>query len=257
MKTRDWIRALPLVLLCWSAYASDLAKEKRWAEQIVDDLIDGEPLWLQAGGVEFLSIYTPAQAPDKGSVILMHGIGVHPNWPQVIYPLRVQLAERGWHTLSLQMPILANEATAEEYLPLMDEVAPRIEAGVAALHEKGQGTPFLIGHSLGTGMARYYLVRTDRPAVRGLVAIGMPVNRELPDLNSLEALTQISIPILDLYGENDLPEVLDSAADRKRAGEAANPGYSQVMVPGADHFFDGSEAILVNTVESWLSQHLR
>ncbi|MDH3281812.1 MAG: alpha/beta hydrolase family protein [Gammaproteobacteria bacterium] len=257
MKIRQWALVLPLALFSLCAGASDLAKEKRWADQIVDDLIDGDALWLEARGVEFLSIYTPAQEPAKGSVILMHGVGVHPNWPQVIYPLRVQLAERGWHTLSLQMPILANEAGTEEYLPLMDEVAPRIEAGVAALKDKGLTELFLIGHSLGTGMARHYLIRSNRPEIKGLVAIGMQVNREYPDLNSLEALANISIPVLDLYGEHDLAEVLDSAADRKRAGESGNSAYSQVMVPGADHFFDGSEALLVNSVENWLSEHSR
>jgi len=257
MKYPKWVCALPLALLCLSATASDLAKEKRWADQIVDELIDGEALWLKADSEEFLSIYTPAEGSAKGSVILMHGIGVHPNWPQVIYPLRVQLAERGWNTLSLQMPILPNEAKAEEYLPLLDEVAPRIDAGVATLQDQGVTDLFLIGHSFGTGMARHYLVATERPKIKGLVAIGMSVNREHPQLNSLEALTKISIPILDLYGESDLDEVLNSAADRKQAGQSANPAYSQIVVPGADHFFDGYEEILVDTVEKWLLQHAR
>ena len=31
-----------------AAFASDAAREARWAEQIVDDLLDGEPVWLDA-----------------------------------------------------------------------------------------------------------------------------------------------------------------------------------------------------------------
>ncbi len=44
--------------------------------------------------------------------LLAHGIGIHPNWEQVIQPLRVALSEQGWNTLSIQMPVLANEAKA-------------------------------------------------------------------------------------------------------------------------------------------------
>jgi hypothetical protein len=31
-----------------AAFASDTAREACWAEQIVDDLLDGEPVWLDA-----------------------------------------------------------------------------------------------------------------------------------------------------------------------------------------------------------------
>ena len=43
-------------------------------------------------------------------MIVIHGIGIHPNWETIVKPLRVQLAAKGWNTLSLQMPVLANDA---------------------------------------------------------------------------------------------------------------------------------------------------
>ena len=65
-----------LALLAGTANASDTAKEKRWADQIVDGLIIGEPQWLQADGEKFLGIHA-IQAGDKprGAAIVMHGLG--------------------------------------------------------------------------------------------------------------------------------------------------------------------------------------
>ena len=50
------------VFACQSpaAYASDLDKEKRWSEQIVDALLVGEAVQLDADGTSFLGIYTEA-----------------------------------------------------------------------------------------------------------------------------------------------------------------------------------------------------
>ncbi|MEJ2076288.1 MAG: DUF3530 family protein, partial [Reinekea sp.] len=86
--------------------ASDLNKEKRWADQIVDALIDGEPEWLQAGDQKFLAIYTEAEEESTKGMIVVHGTGVHPDWEQVVKPIRVDMASHGWNTLSIQMPIL-------------------------------------------------------------------------------------------------------------------------------------------------------
>jgi pimeloyl-ACP methyl ester carboxylesterase len=62
------------------------------------------------------------------------------------------------------------------------------------------------------------------------------------------------LPILDLYGEHDLEGVIKTAPDRRKAA-AGNPGYQQIMVPGADHFFDGEEKTLLADVTRWLESH--
>lgn len=59
--------------------ASDLAKEKRWAEQVVDAIFDGEPVTLKDGKLEFLAIYTPSSTSNTtDAAIILHGLGVHP-----------------------------------------------------------------------------------------------------------------------------------------------------------------------------------
>ncbi len=71
------------------------------------------------------------------------------------------------------------------------------------------------------------------------------------DVSPLQFLQDIKLPILDLYGENDLESVIKTAPDRRKAA-AGNPGYQQIMVPGADHFFDGEETQLLAEVTRWL-----
>lgn len=232
------------------AGASDLDKERRWADQIVDGLFEGEPVWLEAGGHKFLAIHTPAERP-KGAVLLLHGIGVHPDWPQVINPLRVGLPARGWTTLSLQMPILPNEAEAKDYAPLFPEVGPRIEAGLAYLGKAGHRRIAIVAHSLGASMGSYYLSRHPDAGIIGFAGIGMGADRKPAVLDNAIALAKIKIPVLDLFGSDDLEPVLRSKASRARAA-AANPGYRQVEVPGADHFFNDKEAVLLDTVAAWL-----
>jgi pimeloyl-ACP methyl ester carboxylesterase len=243
-----------LLLAAPNLPASDFAKEKRWADQIVDFLIEGDAVWLEAGGHRFLAIYTKAKtANQKRGVILMHGIGVHPNWEQVIYPLRTGLAERGMPTLSLQMPILRNEAEAIEYAPLMAEAGPRIEAGIQFLKAKGVEEIVMAAHSLGTIMATHYLA--DKAAnVRAFVAVGMGGRPNEPRMDTVSFLSRIHIPVLDLYGSDDLPQVLESVEQRMAAARAAgNTAYRQIRVKDTNHFFDGKNDILLDTVSAWLA----
>ena len=240
------------IALNTATFASDLAKEKRWAEQVSDSLLDGEPVYLNAGKVKFLAIDTRAEDPKEIGVIVMHGIGIHPDWETVIQPLRVELAAAGWNTLSLQMPVLGNDATGADYEPLLKEVPPRIDAGIRYLFENGSKKVILIAHSMGTRMTNYYLAnkkiyqeaQTETPII-AYVAIGMGGAKFLKD---------IKIPMLDLYGENDLPNVIASAAKRVEASKR-NKNYTQKKVDGATHFFDDQDEDLIEAVKEELLKY--
>ncbi|MGE5154703.1 MAG: DUF3530 family protein [Bdellovibrio bacteriovorus] len=249
---------VPPLLLAAGQSQSDLGKEQRWREQIVETLMEGEAVDLQAGDLSFLGIFTEATTggTPEGAAILVHGIGVHPDWPQVIHPLRVGLPERGWSTLSIQMPVLPNEAKPEDYLPLLDGVAPRLDAAIAYLRERVPGPIVIIAHSLGATMAGDYLI-THPESVTAYVAIGMSGGAAEARLDNVRIVGQIRVPTLDIYGQNDLEAVVGTAPARvKAAVEGGNRGYSQVQVPGADHFFDGQDGALLDTVSQWLRQTL-
>ena len=254
MNRRNTVLLLLITLFSSGLLASDLAKEKRWADQVVDAILDGDAVWLNDGTSKFLGIYTEAEQDKSRAVIVMHGTGIHPDWQQVIQPLRVGLIEYDWNTLSIQMPILPNEAEYPEYAPLYDEVAPRINAAIEYLKGNGSTDIVLIGHSQGAAMAAYYL-STSKKDVKGFVAVGMGAFADDPRMNSTKALEKIRVPVLDIYGENDLEAILKSTSARaEAAATAGNKQYTQVKFPGADHFFEGKENELIEQIAGWLEK---
>ncbi|MEE8387051.1 MAG: DUF3530 family protein [Acidiferrobacterales bacterium] len=250
---------LCLSFFVFSIQASDIAKEKRWADQVVDEIMTGDAIWLQADGRKFLGIYAESTNDQVlGAAIILHGVGVHPNWADVIHPLRTRLPESGWHTLSLQLPILPNKAEFKEYAPLFVEIAPRIDAAVAYLRKKRVETIVLIGHSLGATMAGYYVANNKGANVRALVAIGATGNTfKDPKRDYIQSLKNIMIPILDLSGTEDLPDVTRTKELKARTAKTAgNKRYQQIEIPGANHFLVGKENELVKEVSDWLKRNV-
>jgi len=228
-----------------NVWASDAAKEQRWLDQVADSILDGDVEMLTLGDKEIFSIYTEAdENPKKRAMIVVHGLGVHPNWAQVVQPVRVEMTQYGWHTLSIQMPILENGVDGTAYLALFDEVAPRIEAAIKFLKSNDIQEIVLVSHSMGSAMSAYYFSQNPNSVVSKFVAIG---------LGGANAIKNIHVPMLDLYGSEDLPNVLQTAVARKNAAKKAkNEQYKQVVVTGASHFFDGKNAELIDALNAWL-----
>ena len=233
------------LLIPFFVQASDLAKEQRWQEQVVEDLFDGEAISLNDGENEFLGLITNAELAKPEAIVVLHGIGVHPDWPQVVNPLRVGLAQMGWTTLSIQLPVLSNEAAPEQYEALIADAGPRISEATDYLKNRGAQGIYIVAHSMGSQMAAYYLANSQA-SYSGFVAIGM--NR-----GNAQYLGEIKLPVLDLYGSEDLPGVLESAIRRAEAS-AGNTRYTQQIIEGADHFFNDKEDALLGAVSGWLTQ---
>jgi alpha/beta superfamily hydrolase len=243
MKLLSLLSLLLATTFTLTLQASDFEKEQRWKEQVVGDLFDGEPVTLNDGQHDFLGLIIQADSAKENAIVVLHGVGAHPDWPQVVNPLRVQLAEAGWTTLSIQLPVLNNEATPEAYDAIIGEASPRIAAALEFLQNQGAKGSYIIAHSMGSRMASDFLANTDN-AAKGFVGIGMNVG-------TVEYFDQYALPVLDIYGSDDLPGVLGSAADRASRA-SGNPRYTQVMVDGADHFFNGSEDALLARLTAWL-----
>ncbi|MFV1997272.1 MAG: DUF3530 family protein [Acidiferrobacterales bacterium] len=242
----------------FGAQASDLAKEKRWANQIVDEIFVGEAVWLKADDRKFLGIYAESTTKNpRGAAIILHGVGAHPNWADVIYPLRTRLPESGWDTLSLQMPVLPNDANYKEYIPLFPKIAPRINAGISFLKKRGTKNIVLIGHSMGATMAGYYVATNREAGIQKLVAIGATGNLfKHPKLDYIQSLKKIKIPVLDLSGTEDLPGVVQTKLLKAKTAKAAgNKQYRQIEISGANHFLVGKEDELVREVSNWLKSN--
>jgi alpha/beta superfamily hydrolase len=74
-----------------------------------------------------------------------------------------------------------------------------------------------------------------------------------PAVNAANSLKNINLPVLDLYGSKDLDFVL-SSAEKKRLAATHNKAYTQKMVKGANHFFDGKNDELIEVVDEWCSK---
>jgi len=261
MSTQHYYKTLLIIcfsLLFNASYASDLAKEKRWADQVADSIMVGDAEWLTAGKSKIFAIYTEHTTEKAiGAAIVIHGTGVHPNWDQIVRPVRSQLPDYGWSTLSIQMPVLANDAKHSEYTPLFDDIAPRINAAVKFLKAKGIRNIVIIAHSMGATMAGYYLAKKPDSSIQALVAIGSAgLTFKDKNKNYLKSLETIRVPVLDIFGAIDLPEVMENAKRKKAiARKAGNKKYTQVKVAGANHFFDNKEDVLVKRVRGWLLKY--
>lgn len=227
---------------------ADYAREQRWADEITPAILVGDPVQLALpSGRRFLGIYTPHAKAQTG-IVVVHGLGVHPDWG-LINPLRSLLAEQGGYTtLSVQMPVLAADAPGSAYPPLFPEAAERIAVAVQYLRNKGLRKIVIVSHSLGARMTNVFLNQRDHPAIDAWAAIGISGN--------YTGLEGFGVPVLDLMGEKDLPAGRDNAAARAAVLRGIR-GSAQITVAGADHFFNCHENELVRTVMLFLDRVTR
>ena len=225
--------------------APDYAREKRWANEITPGLVVGNAVYLQQkAGHKFLAIYTEVK-PARAAVIVVHGLGVHADWA-LIGALRSGLADFGYATLSVQMPVLAADALGEDYPALFPDAADRLRAAVAFLKTKGHGKIALATHSMGARMGNYFLTTTPDNGVDAWISIGI-------NSGDFAAPAKLHLPILDIYGERDFAQVLQKAGARAAILRTLK-GSAQIEVAGADHYFAGSERELVAQTRRFLDR---
>ena len=237
------------------AAAQDLERERRLEAEIVDMILDGEPVHLDAGGHSFLGIHTEAEGDGpRKAVIVLHGRGFHPDWPEVVAPLRTSLPEHGWETLSLQMPVLGKSARYYDYVPIFAAAFPRIRAGIEFLRARGADPVVLATHSCSVHMAMAFVRRHGDVEFDGFIGIGMGATDYRQPMREPFPLAAMSVPILDLFGDEDYPAVLREAPARLAAIRAGgNRRSAQRIVPDAGHFFRDMDDELAGAVAEWLA----
>jgi pimeloyl-ACP methyl ester carboxylesterase len=242
-RRRQLLLALALAGAGLSAAAQDYQRELRWQAEVLSNLEVGEAvrIGLPSSRRQFLALYTQAAA-RKPAVLLVHGSGVHPDHG-VIGILRVTLVDMGFSTLSIQMPVLAANARAEEYEPLFPEAAGRIAAAAEWLGSRSDRRIVLLSHSLGSWMSQHYFQSVGTAPFAAWISLG-PVGE-------LGEAAGPGVPVLDVYGEHDLPAVLRDAAERRRRLQRI-AGARQIVIRGADHFYTGKEHELAGAVRDFI-----
>ena len=226
------------------AWPQDYAREQRWADETLATLVVGDAVQLeQTSGHRFLGLYTKA-ANSRGAVVIAHGRGWGPDY-ELYGALRVKLAEAGYSTLSIQMPVLDGTAKLGDYLPLYGDADERFALALEWLQARGHAKLAIVSHSLGAAMANHYLVRNPPVKVDAWVFVGI--------INGLDDMFRIRVPVLDVFGTDDW-QVTRLGADERLAQIRKIAGSEQVIVPGADHFFDGRHDALARAVADFLGR---
>ena len=243
-------------ILISPTFAADLQREKRMADEIIDVILDGDAVFLEANNHQFLSIYTEAEEA-KGVAIILHGRGFHPDWQDTVNPLRIGLTEFGWNTLSVQMPVLEKEAKYYDYLPLFPEAIPRIDAAIDYVREQGNKKVVLVAHSCGAHMAmawvRAWSDAKDSKKIDAYVGLGMGATDYQQPMLQPFPFEKLTIPVLDVYSENDYPAVLKAVPERlSRLKASGNVKTSQIMVKGTDHYYGEKGEELTQLIAQWL-----
>lgn len=93
---------------------------------------------LQAGSDTFLALWKPANtAEPKGVVVIVPGAGETADWPQAIGPLRRNLPDAEWSSLSITLPDPQSEAIA----PRVVEVPPTLKSPEVGSKDSTTATP--------------------------------------------------------------------------------------------------------------------
>jgi alpha/beta superfamily hydrolase len=272
--TKITVRFACIQLLLWAAligsattFAQDYAREARWLAEFEPGVVEGEVIRItlpksdaKYSGRSFAAIYVDkgldsrtdnrahalSTAP-KPLVLLVHGVGVHPDHG-VIGNLRQRLADQGYSTLAIQMPVQASDAKLEDYYPtVFAEAVARIHTSIVWARSKGHKRVVLLSHSMGSWMSNVYLDEHHASLpVTAWICMGLTGSYSW-------TMRRYAFPVLDAMGEHDLQPVV-SAAWRRRMALSSDGTSAQVVVAGADHHYAGRETELVQTLKNFLDK---
>lgn len=228
--------------------------EQSLSEKLAQSRKPGEVVWLSGGSGKFLSLFEPAHAGDRRrAALILHGLGGHLDWWDVIAPLRSGLPEKGWATLSIQLPVVAPGEPWALQGRALSQAGARITAALAWLEHREFRTVVLVGYGFGGALSAQYLA-DRKPALDGFVGISMQAPPYLQGaVDLLGSLEKIAVPVMDVYGSLDSDEVLSQADDRRLAfRKNRDRPHQQVILEGADHLYTGLSSALIDRIAAWL-----
>jgi pimeloyl-ACP methyl ester carboxylesterase len=182
-------------------------------------------------------------------------VGGHPNQQAIIKNLRTFFPEHHWATLSIQMPVREASAPVQDYYALFPEAKTRLlEAIKFAKTDKAEKI-VIVGYGLGGLMASYALADAKNEDVNALVTISLPVPKTNESTaQTLTLIPKLTLPLLDIYGALDMPDVINSARERQVAGKT-NPYYQQVKIDNEGHLYLHDDGLLVKRIYSWIDKN--
>jgi len=271
-------------LLCLQSQALQATNyyvEEQISRKLQQEVDEKEIVWLRLDdSLKNLALFKEAQGIDVlGSILILADLNHHPDWPHIIRPLRNNLANHGWNTLSIQMPIKEKQMSKSQLDHIYDISEARIKAAVDYLVKNKNPNIVIIGRRHSANIAIKYLIdnKKESEKIAALVTIS---SFDSQWINSSQLLRELPIAYLDVYAQNDSPEVLLSAPKRltsaKFAGQkiekspkimlspkvqelaknkTGNLHFRQARINAAQSSFAQQQDTLFKTIRGWLKNH--
>lgn len=231
---------------------------------------------LNFQGEDFLALYRPAQSSTpQGCIILLHGNNEHPNWPNVINPVRTSLTKSSWCTLSIEIPdsmtkealsFIKNntEGTEDESevsdkitLPNEEKILGRIDASIAFANAQGVNNISLLGYGTGATYALKYST-TNKLESGALILISATIPNKLAYFPFVDLLKDISQPTLDYYIRPNQfnKHYADARLSLMQQRKTNIPIYTQIKVTSNSQFAI-DEKQLIQRIRGFLKQNTK
>ncbi len=236
-----------IVLPLWAG--PNQVEEARLMMHLAEDLHQGRVVRIPLGAGDFLAVHDLARTRKvRGVVVFLPEAGARADSP-IAAALRTYLPAHGWEVLSLQLPVLEPEAGPEEYQALLPHGSTRLKAAVGWLRSRGGGNIATVGHGWGGLVLLEYLAKPD-PRIGAAVLLSLAWPKPAGD--QVRAWLQaVPVPVLDVYAEQDHPEVKAVALERHLLlkGKTA---YRQIRFSAADHYYRARGELLAKRIDGWL-----
>ena len=188
----------------------------------------------------FVELLEGGSSPTVG-VVLLHGRCSIATGP-VVQELRTSLNTAGYTTISIYNPLTTavNQCAFSDYVnevnTIMPEVYARVRTSINYLENLGVQNIVLVGFSLGSRFSSAHIARgqIDELPIKAFIGIGMYATNIDP-LNPSFTLDEITIPVLDIYGDHDANAV-DTASSRINSyNSGSGQSYTQIALDCASN----------------------
>ena len=191
----------------------------------------------EGGNSAFSGELMASSCSDTG-VVMFHGRGSSPSGP-IVMELSSSLNRAGYTTLSIDNPLplnqqvdfnsYVNDINTDNYV--FPESYARMRSAINYLQSLGVKKIVVAGFSLGSRLSTAHVARgqIDELPVIGLIGIGM-YGTSIDPLNISFTLDEVSVPVLDLYGDVDTNAVNTASARLAAYNTGTGLSYTQSVI---------------------------
>lgn len=245
--------------------------------------LDHQIQTLTADDIPFLTLYKASETSStQGCVILLHADNQHPDWPDIIAPLRNALPKYSWCTFSIEVPDIiqrgqaintkadeqgeeldnTDNEQAEFELPDQSTIFARIQATIEEANAQEITQLVLLGYRTGASYALTFTAQNpEATQALALIDIDVPKQQNTDPVSEYELaqrIRRVNQPILDYYvmrsGSGQFATWRQQAANQRVADNAAYLQLDALPVPLSG---EENKAAVVQTIRGFLKQQTK